>query len=62
MAWPQDDQEKARRVAIAKELTRQEFWMAVYTASVSNGDLPSDSSHRADVALLDFDMKFGGKP
>lgn len=59
MAWPQDGQEKARRVTVAKMLDRQEFWRAVYVASISSGLMYLDAKANADQALEDYDEKFG---
>ena len=60
MAWPNDDLK--RRVGVAKELDRQSFWKAVYVACKQIGCDNFDAKSQANDALLDFEMKFDGKP
>lgn len=56
MAWPEDD--RARRVSVAKELDRQTFWKSVYAAAVPLGQGNLFCEEMANRALLDFDCKF----
>lgn len=60
MAWPEDD--KAKRVSVAKELDRQTFWKEVYVAAIVLGQASVNAERMADVALHYFDMKFKGNP
>ena len=55
MAW---DQDRERRTKFARELSRQDFWKAVYAAAISNGNSNLDAEVMANRALLDFDGQF----